>query len=341
MIKISVCIPAYNRSNVLPELLDSILQQSCPSFEILICEDHSPEREDIRKVVANYKDRNEANIRYIENDKNLGFDGNLRKLIELAEGDYCMFMGNDDLMAEGALLAVSNCIERHENIGVLIRSYASFNNSPDNIDQVFRYFPTEVFFNKGSQAVVSAFRRCVVIPGVVIKVDLAKSISTSRFDGTLLYQLYLVGNILMNSNAVFLPDIITLYRNNGVPEFGNAEAEKSVFVPGNRTIESSVGFVRGMLDVAFDLDQNHDFAVYDAIVSDIGNYSYPILSIQREKGILAFIKYWRALGRLGLANNKYFNIYFLCLLIFGERLSDTLIRGIKRIYGSTPRLGGI
>jgi len=48
---ISVCIPAYNRAAVLPELLDSILAQDFDDYEIVICDDCSRERDQIRAVV--------------------------------------------------------------------------------------------------------------------------------------------------------------------------------------------------------------------------------------------------------------------------------------------------
>ena len=53
-LKFSVCIPAYNRANVLPELLESILIQNFRNYELVICEDNSPEREAIRRIVARY-----------------------------------------------------------------------------------------------------------------------------------------------------------------------------------------------------------------------------------------------------------------------------------------------
>ena len=53
-IKISVCIPAYNRAAVLPALLESILTQDFSDFELVINEDGSPEREQIRAVVEQF-----------------------------------------------------------------------------------------------------------------------------------------------------------------------------------------------------------------------------------------------------------------------------------------------
>jgi len=53
--KLSVCIPAYNRPEVLKPLLDSILSQDFASYEIVICEDKSPKRKEIAEIVRSYQ----------------------------------------------------------------------------------------------------------------------------------------------------------------------------------------------------------------------------------------------------------------------------------------------
>jgi glycosyltransferase involved in cell wall biosynthesis len=146
---ISVCIMAYNRAAVLPALLESIVVQDYDDFEIVICEDMSPERPAIGRVVADYTARLPGRIRYFENVKNLGYDANLRNVIERARGKYCLFMNNDDLLCPGAITAVASALKRHENVGVILRSYASFDETPDRIKQEFRYFETERFFPAG------------------------------------------------------------------------------------------------------------------------------------------------------------------------------------------------
>ena len=121
--RISVCIPAYNRPAVLPALLDSVISQDYDDYEIVICEDNSPMRNEIRSVAQSYMANHQGRLRYYENSTNLGYDGNIRNLIEKATGDYCFFMGNDDLMCPGALRSVGSAVARHDNIGVVLRSY--------------------------------------------------------------------------------------------------------------------------------------------------------------------------------------------------------------------------
>lgn len=335
----SICIPAYNRANVLPELLESILTQDFHDFEVVFNEDCSPERTSIREIVQHYSVLYPGLIRYFENENNLGYDANLRSLVDRAQGHYCFFMGNDDIMCSGALMAVANAIKRHDKIGVVVRSYASFDGTPANINQIFRYFPDERFFKAGPDTISTVYRRSVVIPGMVIHRDTAYRYATAEFDGTLLYQLYLVANILVEMNAVFLPQIIVLYRNGGVPDFGNAAAERGKFVPADRTPESSLQFMQGMLDIACSVERNRRIPVYTHIVSDIANYSYTVLSVQASKPFIIFARYWWSLGRMGFGRSPLFHLYFISLLLLGAKRSDALIGMIKRQVGHTPNLG--
>src|SRR6266542_3876798 len=88
----SVCIPAYNRARHLRTLLDSIFEQDFSDYEIVICEDKSREREPIASIVREYQSRYPDMLRYWENDTNLGYDANIRNLVEKASGKFCFFM---------------------------------------------------------------------------------------------------------------------------------------------------------------------------------------------------------------------------------------------------------
>ena len=80
----SVCIPAYNRAHHLGDLLESILAQDFHDFEVVICEDKSREREQIAAIARDYQSRYPEVLRYFENEENLGYDANVRKLVEKA-----------------------------------------------------------------------------------------------------------------------------------------------------------------------------------------------------------------------------------------------------------------
>jgi abequosyltransferase len=336
---LTVCIPAYNRARLLAPLLDSILAQEFDDFEVLICEDGSPERDAIGAVAQAYAQQHPGRIRYVENPVNLGYDGNIRQLVQRAQGQYCVFMGNDDLMCAGALEAIASAIRRNSNCGVVVRSYATFDTDPSVLKQVHRYFPHEHVLPAGAQAIYTAYRRSVVIPGMVIHRASALAVATERFDGTLLYQLYLVGMILAQRSVTFVPEVIALRRDGIPPDFGNSAAEQGKFVPHDQTPASSIHFMQGMLAIAQHVEEATQLPVFEAIRSDIGNYAYPILSIQGKRPLGVFVRYGLALARLGLWRYPLFHVYFLSLLLLGPDRSDSVIKAIKRRLGHAPRFG--
>ena len=336
---LTVCIPAYNRATLLAPLLDSIVQQDFDRYEVLICEDGSPERAAIAAVVARYQATHPGRIRYQENASNLGYDGNIRALVEQATGQYCVFMGNDDLLCAGALQRIAQAVTQSPECGVVVRSYASFDSDPAQPKQVFRYFPQEYIVAGGAAAVATAYRRSVVISGMVLHRDAAHAATTTRFDGTLLYQLYLAGMILATRAVVFVPEIIALRRDGTPPDFGNSPSEQGKFTPRDQTPESSIHFMQGMLQIARYIDTSTGLKVFRAIRADIGNYSYPIISIQAQRPLGVFVRYGMQLAALGFWRSPLFHVYFLALLLLGERRSDALIARIKRRLGHTPRFG--
>jgi glycosyltransferase involved in cell wall biosynthesis len=340
---ISVCIPTYNRAKLLPELLESILSQDFEDFEVVICENDSPEREKIRAIVDDYKKRTPRMIRYFENENNIGYDANIRKLVNCATGEYLFFTGNDDLLAPGALAAVASAVKRYKNVGVVLRTYATFDETPDKVDQVFRYFSGERFFPAGPSTIVTFFKRCVVLPGVTIHRESALKVNqTDIFDGRTLYQIYLVANILVDMNGIFLPRVIAYYRKGGVPDFGNTEVEKAGnYVPGQQTPESSLFMMQGFLDIARYVEETRNVKIHDSIERDLANYSFGFIGVQKSKPLSVFLKYVVQLGRIGYGRHIMYWAYVASLLFLGEKQSWKLMAFIKRKLGRTPNIGNV
>jgi len=321
--------------------MDSILSQDFDDFDIVIAEDFSPERLAIAATVAEYQLRFGDKIKYYENPQTLGYDGNLRRLVDLATGEYVLFMGNDDLLAPEALRAVAKVVEENRCVGVVLRSYSSFLTDPTLPVQVFRYFGEDRIFPAGSNTVVTFFRRCVFISGMVFRRSSAAMYSTDRFDGTLLYQQHLVGRILANEAGVYLTRILSYHRLGGLPDFGASVAEMGLFVPGLQTPESSLHFMRGMLTIADSLEGSGGSKIGQRILRDIGNYSYPILSIQAGQSFRSFLSYVLQLMKLGFWRVPLFHVYALGLLVLGRRNCDALIGVIKRKLGRAPIIGSV
>ena len=58
----SICIPSYNRPAEIRRLLNSIDTTHVDEVEIVICEDKSPKREEIRKQVLDFKSKTQYEV---------------------------------------------------------------------------------------------------------------------------------------------------------------------------------------------------------------------------------------------------------------------------------------
>ena len=138
-IDLSICIPAFNKSKELDQLLASILDQTNDAVEIIICEDFSPERLKIIEIVEKYKIKFGYNkIKLILNETNFGYDKNLRNTIDQSSGKYVMLCGNDDILNPQAITTLMEKIKKYSP-AVIVRSYESFNEVEGNDVQVHRY----------------------------------------------------------------------------------------------------------------------------------------------------------------------------------------------------------
>ena len=334
----SICIPAYNRPEKLMELLQSIDAQNL-RIEIVICEDNSPKQLGIRKVAEDFKKNSSYDVKYFENKINLGFDGNLRNLIDKAKGDFVIFMGDDDLFVPGMLDQYLNFLQKHKNKKYVLRTYKTIH--ADGKEEMFKYLPESSDLIAGEETTAWLFKRSVSLAGFTISPKAARKFSTTLLDGTLLYQVYLMAQICLKNNTVFC-DIPFCYARQSFrddkPMFGNADAEKQKFQPGKVSIENSVNFVKSYFEVTRYLDKQNSCNLTELVLVDLSKYSYPILSIQRKNGINAFSKYAKILEtEVGLNRKFHFHLYKWALLILGEKICDRIILFIKSLVGHTPR----
>ncbi|MEZ2576021.1 glycosyltransferase family 2 protein [Buttiauxella ferragutiae] len=350
---ISICIPSYNRAEFLIPLLDSIYNQdykidnsdsdsdSDSDFEVVICEDKSPQRDEIIKIVNEYIiNNNTSNLRIVLNKDNLGYDKNLKNCIASGTGKYCMIMGNDDLLNDGALTKVVNTLKENPDIVLATRAYGWFKENQHELCDTVRHLTEDTLFQPGLDAIKFFFRRVGVISGFIVNAQKANEISCDDFDGRLYYQMYLAGMLMANGQGYYFSDIITLSRDTEAPDFGNAGSEKGFFVPGGYKPEGRIHMVEGLLLIAKYIEDNTKIpGVYQGIKSDIANYFYPYIRDQLNLPFPLYIKMVNSFRTMGFNNEKLFYIHIVLGYLLKRNGYDSLIKFIRKCNGGTPRLG--
>ncbi|WP_050008079.1 glycosyltransferase family 2 protein [Butyrivibrio sp. WCE2006] len=90
-IKVSIIIPTYNMEKYISECLDSIFQQTLDNYEVIVIDDGSTDN--TRELISSKYSQNRIIYIYQENQ---GVGNARNKGIELAQGDYLLFIDPDD-----------------------------------------------------------------------------------------------------------------------------------------------------------------------------------------------------------------------------------------------------
>ena len=98
--------------------------------QVEICISDNASTDGTDELIAKIKENTPVNIIYSRNDTNIGADLNFLRVVELATGDYCWFMGSDDGLAPGSLEQIINEIEYGHDIYICNRVDCDINMQP-------------------------------------------------------------------------------------------------------------------------------------------------------------------------------------------------------------------
>jgi abequosyltransferase len=110
---LTFAIPTYNRSGFLRQLLDSVSEQvqADTRVELLISDNAST---DGTSALVEGVVRTGVSITYIRNETNIGPDANFLQCYERASGKYVWVMGDDDIVAQGAIGRIAGYLAEDE-----------------------------------------------------------------------------------------------------------------------------------------------------------------------------------------------------------------------------------
>ena len=111
----TIAIPAFKGAD-LKACIDSVLGQTVHDYELIIVNDASPDP--IDDIVNSFSD---DRIKYYKNDRNYGAEhmvDNWSKCLALAQGDYFILLGDDDLLDGDYLESFDELIARYPTLDI-------------------------------------------------------------------------------------------------------------------------------------------------------------------------------------------------------------------------------
>lgn len=109
--KISVALCTYNGEQYLSEQLDSILSQTKPVDEVVICDDGSGDK--TLQILSDYQAKYPGLFRIFQNETNLGFIKNFEKAIQLCENPIIIISDQDDIWENSKVAETVDFFEKN------------------------------------------------------------------------------------------------------------------------------------------------------------------------------------------------------------------------------------
>ena len=132
---ISICIPAYSRTQYLKRLLNSIKDQTYIDFEVIISDDSIDEyvSELLKKYESKFK------IQYYSNNPSLGTPANWNSAIAKAKGEWIKLMHDDDWFSSNdSLQKFADAALKGPKF--IYSSYSNFIESENNFQSIHHSF---------------------------------------------------------------------------------------------------------------------------------------------------------------------------------------------------------
>lgn len=121
---VSVVMPTYNRADLLPGTIASILSQDFDDLELLIVDD--PSTDNTAEVIKEIQDQ-DPRLRYVQLPENRGIGFARDAGLQHVSGKYIALADSDDLWLPGKLTAQVEVLQKYPEIDILFGDFWNIN----------------------------------------------------------------------------------------------------------------------------------------------------------------------------------------------------------------------
>lgn len=222
-IKVTICIPTYNRSDLLKELVEDLTHQNilC-TYEILIINDSDfLEQINTCKKLANKYPQ----VRYIQNTSNLGLFQSLEHNFGQIRGDYVIFPGDDDKLLPGLIDRESEILDKHTDV-VMVAPCFNLKYIKENLTSVkkvqwkskngYRVFSgPEIAIDYLSDQKEVNKKYSIVWPSIMFRQDILDKTGHFKYSTKIAGDTMVIGKVLAHGNYAQISDVLFDFINYG------------------------------------------------------------------------------------------------------------------------------
>ncbi|WGT40580.1 glycosyltransferase family 2 protein [Lysinibacillus sp. 1 U-2021] len=124
-IKLSICIPTYNRAQILKNTLLNVLDCIDDDIEIVVSDNNSEDN-----TYSVIKDLKDPRIKYFKNQENIGAVRNIVRVLERAKGKFSLLISDEDIICISTISTIKKIIDDTPNISAILGGVLDQENRP-------------------------------------------------------------------------------------------------------------------------------------------------------------------------------------------------------------------
>ncbi len=187
---LTVAVPHYNHRRYAEVALESVLAQDLPGLEIVVSDDGSSD--DSAQVLPAILQRAGHPFRYFRQERNLGYDVNVRFCLASARGRYVFLLGNDDALAGPHVLA--EIVSQLQSLRFPAVAFTNYEDWGTGVATVRATRTCDL--GAGPDVAAGHFRNFSFVSGLIFDRAAAAAHETSRWDSSVFYQIFLACRIV-------------------------------------------------------------------------------------------------------------------------------------------------
>jgi len=108
---LSISIPTYNRGSILKKTLSLLVQEEgFDNIQLVVSDNHSSD--ETEDIVKEFQEKY-SNVKYHRNDRNIGLEENIKKVIELSDGEFVKVLNDYTYFEKGKLSILIQYVQQN------------------------------------------------------------------------------------------------------------------------------------------------------------------------------------------------------------------------------------
>ncbi|MCI8416500.1 MAG: glycosyltransferase family 2 protein [Lachnospiraceae bacterium] len=323
---LTIGITSYNRTKELKRCLESIETKFPEKIEILVSEDKSPLRNEIEMLVSEFANKTEFQVRFNSNQYNLGYDRNLKKIINLAEGQYVFYMSDDDVLYPYAIDKTICILEKEKHAMVYAPFYLAISK------EMRRAYNKSYVINNNLRYVAKHVYDSILFSGLVFRRDLVVGLDAEPFLNKNYFQVYMFLYCISKFGGYYMSKPTVCAMGDGENAYGHSDSsEKNKLLADRTSVFSNLEFHKGLIFVIKKFDEDYHMNIFGEFEKEYNLRSIVGMSNAEANGKKTLKRYWSKMNSLNVRINAISRIYYIMLMVFGKNVTLNILKIPKRV----------